>query len=228
MLPIFLSLLPFLPLYYGVLFRMHGGMPPHIPFVKRLLTEFLIALPIGFLCYLISLNLYVGVAATVSSLLLKKKGHGQYFNLTTLPPYPKRIEPEDIDVFVSPFFGTDPRTKEDYDGLTKKQQMNRVLQYGSVKLLFRNLWGLVVSGGLVFLPLSLTFMFYLGFEGIVIGTLLFLSFGFLKAGAYAFSFAYLDDYEFGEEFDEATEWGELGTGLVSGFLLTLFYFPVIF
>lgn len=203
-----------------ILYRMHGGMPPKLPWkFDEILIGAIIAAPIYFMFGWQS-AIVVGLWAAV----LKVKGHGQYMNLKFLPPWPRRIKPEDWDIFLKPVFGVDPRTTKDYGGLHHSTKAKRIRDYGLSKLYRRCVAGLFISGASVGVGLSVV----LALQGwLLMALAVFFGYGFSKAVAYPIGWKIFPNSQYNpdDQLDEPTEVGEMLAGVAPGLITGLLLYP---
>lgn len=211
----------------AILYRMHGGMPPKLPWK---FDEIFIGCLISCATFFIILDTAsgtlisptpervlwsIGISGLVAA-ILKTKGHGQFMTLKFLPPWPRLIKPEDWDFFVRPFFGTDPRTVEGWTELHSFEKVQRLEAYGLRKLYFRCLFGLFISGATVSIGLTGVLIYF----GMYLqAAFAFFGFGLSKSLWYAFGWHF--NFKVNSELDEPTEWGELGAGVGAGIVLAI-------
>tara|TARA_R110000851_G_scaffold33135_1_gene88269 strand:- start:177 stop:842 length:666 start_codon:yes stop_codon:yes gene_type:complete len=204
--------LPLIPIM-GILYRFHGGMEPKMPWkTAEILIAMVCVIPLLFISELLVIAT-VGVFLLVA--LIKASGHGQWMTLNFNTSNLKAIEPERLGFIVKLFFGADPRTQVK-KFTNKKYIRKKVEEYGETKLYLRCLFGLFISGASVVLPVSIAlaaFSFYIP------ALTLFLIAGFGKALGYALGWKFYPEGKgkgINEEFDEATEYGEIIAGLTAG------------
>ncbi len=117
------------------------------------LPEVVFSLPVGLTVYLETSNPWWAVLAVTFSTYILLKGHGQYITYWfTKKRTNKIIKPEDLDVFIRPLFGDDPRMLKTYPVLGD----SLVEAYGVNKLYARCMFGLWVKNALFLLPALIT------------------------------------------------------------------------
>jgi len=139
-----------------------GGIAKCKEWIERSLIMFFFVLACAPFAGYYALFAYLGVAGIAT-------GHGQYF----LDRTAKFIKPQGVDPFVVLFFGSDPRTER------LKNYHHGIKQYGEIKLYWRNVFGMFVTGSLVGVPAFLVAMVFGQYAGA-----LFLLTGVVKALAY--------------------------------------------
>lgn len=99
-----------LTIYYALVGLWHGGRFDHI-FRCKLCANVLWALPIGVCIFVFSGNIFFALTGALISGLGKATGHGQYMYITD---FPEKGDPEQVDPFVSLFFGKEDPNFDNY------------------------------------------------------------------------------------------------------------------
>ncbi len=199
------------------LYRMHGGMSPKLPWkFDEIFIGMVVASPILLIDWRLALIAFAGAA------VLKVKGHGQYMNFEFFPPWPRRINPETWDIFLTPLFGADPRTSSDWTDLHHATKAKRIRDYGIRKLYLRCLSGLTIAGASVSIGLVgvLLYLHYWAAALVVLAL-----FGLSKPLGYAIGWKF--NPKVNEELDEPTEWGEAISGLGAGLAVSYVFVTVV-
>lgn len=129
-----------------------GGITKVYEWLERTLIMFFFVIACAPFAGFWAMFSYTGVAGIAT-------GHGQYF----LNRMIRAVEPETLDFIVRLFFGTDPRSQDKYaeyftvhiDGHPPEivnQIRSDSIKYGMIKLYWRNVFGMFVTGSFLGLP----------------------------------------------------------------------------